>query len=603
MSDEKNETITNKTRLFSTEGKKLTGKDHTRSDNNKIITRKIIISKGKKITNKSKTFSNVGKHISGDVETISDRDIKYMSLRKTKFHSRVKSAYHISRKPLIDDYFGEFLDDYSDDVINKKKVLDYKIIDKYFYSIDKKYCICGNIYKKYDVDCRCSNLTKINNSYYKIQCHKPIKIKQNTKKIIKNKLSRLKNSNDDLYERNYLLKIDNKFRTFLRLKQRDEIYYILECDKFSCDSIIEKYLLKELSHNIFPILETGVCRRLLSKNYKLIPAPEHLIDDNEYFSNLSIFLKEIKKKIQQDTKDRQNSGKLFKMQEKDKEKIMKIKQYYKLYNFGLYEYYNGLHFLIDLINIFDNNENIVTSFPLPQFVKNLDIDTKDRQYLVIINFLLQCVLILGHLQNGIYEFSHGEYFAENLYIKPVDKKITPFFEYNISGHKIRVKNLGFAVLIANFTKSSITITSNIFENKYRLVSPDTTKYSSINKYVKLVYNNNDPLNSIIAKSDIDLYLFFLDLMSYCEIRQYFINMRINKTIMVFIPGMVINSIFNSINKCNVNKYNFGRYNILNDFILVDSLKKYSDKTHEKIKPIFNNDYMKTLELLNYRLVK
>jgi serine/threonine protein kinase len=103
--------------------------------------------------------------------------------------------------------------------------------------------------------------------------------------------------------------------------------------------------------------------------------------------------------------------------------------------------------------------------------KKININSENMRYKAICNFLLQVVFIIGHLQSSSLEFCHGDYKPDNVFVKTSDPTILKNFKFTVFGRDIYVKNMGFAVLIADFDRSSISLNSNYTNLKYRLVSP------------------------------------------------------------------------------------------------------------------------------------
>ena len=141
--------------------------------------------------------------------------------------------------------------------------------------------------------------------------------------------------------------------------------------------------------------------------------------------------------------------------------------------------------------------------------------------MAVINFLLQSILIIGHLQSSSLEFFHGDYKPDNVFVTKCTPTQTRYFKFNIFGKEMKVKNMGFAVLIADFDKSSITIKSeinNLSNNKYRLIPPIVLKPllgNYVNDLIKN-YGDVDPdfyegdikINKVECKVDKDL-IFYL----------------------------------------------------------------------------------------------
>ena len=143
-----------------------------------------------------------------------------------------------------------------------------------------------------------------------------------------------------------------------------------------------------------------------------------------------------------------------------------------------------------------------------------------------------------------------------------------YFKFRVFGKTIKVKNLGFAVLIADFDRSSISLnnTLNTQNNKkYRIIP--TIKFkpflSSYVNYIINTYGDIDPdvdndkikldkffITNLIPKSrdptltilrsagvklfrDIDLYTFFIKLIDTKKVQNYIIKTKLNTTLMNF----------------------------------------------------------------------
>jgi hypothetical protein len=256
--------------------------------------------------------------------------------------------------------------------------------------------------------------------------------------------------------------------------------------------------------------------------------------------------------------------------------------------------------------------------------KEFNILNSDDRYKIVVNFLLQCVLIIGHLQSSSLEFFHGDYKPDNVFIKKILNTNSPkYFEFNIFGKKIKVKNMGFAVLIADFDRSSISLQGNRYQKQYRIIppilfKPFLTSYINeiINKYgdidpdknnddiyIKKLFISNfipqtkDPTIVILRAAgiklyrDFDLYTFFIKLIDTEIIRNFIIEHKIDKTIMAFMSNKFIETILNK----TVKNLSFNE----SAFIVVDIL----NKINEPLQRVFSDDYIKILHLLNYRLFR
>jgi hypothetical protein len=282
---------------------------------------------------------------------------------------------------------------------------------------------------------------------------------------------------------------------------------------------------------------------------------------------------------------------------------------------------SGRQFLYKLLSNFYDDE--------------FNINDEDKRYVAIVNFLLQVTLIIGHLQSSNLEFFHGDYKPENVFVKRTDKKSLSYFNFNVFGKKIRVKNLGFAVLIADFDRSSITIIDDDFSNKkYRIISPILFKpllTSNVNKIIKkygdvdpdsltkkddeenfaknhgvkfdklflskLIHRKMDPTITILRSAgvklfrDFDLYTFFIRLLETENVRKYIKEKKIDNNIMSFMSKRFISELYSKPAKeISLNESAFVAIEIL-------------DKIKEPMYGIFSYNYISRLESLNYKLFR
>jgi hypothetical protein len=284
-----------------------------------------------------------------------------------------------------------------------------------------------------------------------------------------------------------------------------------------------------------------------------------------------------------------------------------------------------------------------------------NINNEDKRYVAIVNFLLQITLIIGHLQSSPLEFFHGDYKPENVFVKRLDKKTLSHFTFNVFGKLIKVKNLGYAVLIADFDRSSITIKDVFNPKKYRIISPILFKpllTSNVNNIIKK-YGDIDPDRSFLEKSrtknnnqgnperkikktkthnidknilkngvkfdklflsnliprkmdptitilrsagvklfrDFDMYTFFIRLVETENVRKYIREKRIDANIMSFMSKKFLEELYSKPAK-EIS---------LNEsaFIAVEIL----DKIKEPMYSVFSSNYISRLESLNYKLFR
>ena len=255
---------------------------------------------------------------------------------------------------------------------------------------------------------------------------------------------------------------------------------------------------------------------------------------------------------------------------------------------------------------------------------NFNIKNEDNRYVYITNYLLQVIFIIGHLQSTKLEFFHGDYKPENVFVKRIERKSLDFFTFRVFGKVLKVKNLGFAVLIADFDRSSITVEEEFNPKKYRIIPPilfktflssnvndiikksgDIDPDTNVKKSVKLeklfishfVPQKKDPTITVLRSAgvkifrDIDLYTFFIKLLDSVRIREYFMTKRFNVTIMSFMSPKFIDALFAMPAKeVSLNESAYIAINIL-------------DKIKQPMNSVFTDYYIETLSSLNYRLFK
>ena len=254
---------------------------------------------------------------------------------------------------------------------------------------------------------------------------------------------------------------------------------------------------------------------------------------------------------------------------------------------------------------------------------DLDIKNDKQRYITFINGLLQIILIIGHLQSSSLEFFHGDYKPENVFVTKCSLTKTKYFKYNVFGKSIKVKNLGFAILIADFDRSSMTLNSYYknTDKKYRLISPILFK-PLLTKYVNNIINDYgdidpdnykedikikklfishliprkiDPTITVLRSAgvkfyrDFDLYTFFIRLIETEDMRNYTVKHKINETLMNFMSSNFRTELFNMpIKNISLNE---------SAYIVVELLSKLK----EPLPLIFNKDYINSLKNLNYKL--
>ena len=464
------------------------------------------------------------------------------------FHTNPKTAYHLSRSSFYKkeklDSIISFIDDYSYDLY-QGKTIDAKIIEQKLFNHKPANCICQNISLDSDAntsalndDCKCSNIKRYSSqgksgaSINSIECN-------DVKEILK------------------VLPLGNYY-----IKKRDETnkYIFLEMDRFTIQTIINTFVYRELPMNSVAINNSGVC----------------------------------------------------------------IKERMKILGIGFGKSYMGYNLMeeADLGSGEDFIKKLIHGHLDDEFSIPESAHGRDIRYKMFVNFLLQAICIIGHLQSSSLEFFHGDYKPDNVFVKRLDTRETDYYHFNISGIPIKIRNMGFTVLIADFDLSSITLksTNDKIKKKYRIIPPIKLKLllgTSVNKTLKK-YGNSDPekvkavqldkfgISRIINKSidptitilraagvryfrDIDLYTFFILLISNKNILEYVLKHKIDETIMSFMSDKFRKHLM------GLNLNNIGMNNVA--YLAVDIFSKI----HEPMPRIFTTKYIKSLEILNLHL--
>jgi len=301
--------------------------------------------------------------------------------------------------------------------------------------------------------------------------------------------------------------------------------------------------------------------------------------------------------------------------------LMKLFQYYGYNLMEETDLGNGELFLYKLLH--------------EKYDKEFKINNEDMRYRAVACFLLQVVLIIGHLQTSL-NFYHGDYKLENIFVKRSNPQKVKTFKFNVFGKDIFVKNMGFAVVIANFNKSSININSVITDKKYRLIPPVVLHpilSSYLNDLVKR-YNNKDPelfgrdssnnsdssINDKLMKKyydailspkvgdttinninttgfklykDFDLYTFFTDLLNNETVREYIVeyivSKRLDETVMSFMSPAFRDKLLKMESKQRSSNN------------IMQNITSILHKINEPMSIVFTKNYIEILDLLNYKL--
>jgi hypothetical protein len=357
-----------------------------------------------------------------------------------------------------------------------------------------------------------------------------------------------------------ILKVVPLSNYYMKLRLQTEKYMFIEFDNFTIQTLINTYIYKELPNNTVNIVNSGSCKN----------------NNNDKYSGYSRY-----------------SGYNL-MEEAD---LGSGKQFFnKLLDGKLDGYLND----------------------------EFNINSEDMRYKAVVNFLLQVVLIIGHLQSSSLEFFHGDFKPENVFVKRSNPNTLKKFKFNVFGKNIFVKNMGFSVLIADFDKSSISINSDYNNKKYRLIPPirlkiifETLVNNIIKKYGDIDPDNRndeitlkpflvsnfspkskDPTITILRSAgvkafrDFDLYTFFITLLDTDKVKDYIISKKLDKTIMSFMSDLFKETLFSRKNTQNISI----DYSAL---ITVNILHKIN----EPMNNIFTDTYLKNLNILNYKLFR
>ena len=255
--------------------------------------------------------------------------------------------------------------------------------------------------------------------------------------------------------------------------------------------------------------------------------------------------------------------------------------------------------------------------------KEFAITSENMRYEAIVNVLLQIIFIIGHLHSSSLELFHGNYIPDTVYVKKCSVHDIKYYKFNVYGHKINIKNMGFAVIIDYFTFSSISINSDI-NLKYRLIPPIVSSFF-LSKYVnnlitglgdvgnsdyepninihkvyisKLTALSKDPTINILRSAgitlykDLDIYTFMVQLLDDITIRDYIISKKLDTIVLSFMSKQFKTNILNKLpkSKSSINE---------TTYIIVDIFYKIKEPMYK----VFTDDYFNLLKNLNYKLFK
>ena len=353
---------------------------------------------------------------------------------------------------------------------------------------------------------------------------------------------------------------------YMKMRTETQNYMFIELDGFTIQTIINSYVYKSLPNNSVNIVNSGVCNKI-----------------------------DYKKNIKEPNRKESHHG-------------------YNLMDEA--DLGSGRQFLLKLLE--------------GKFDEEFGITNEDIRYKAVTNFLLQSTLIIAHLQSSPLEFFHGDYKPDNVFVKRCKTTDLAFYKFDAFKHKINIKNMGFAVLIADFDKSSMTIYSelnNISNPNYRLVPPVVAPFLLSNYVSNIIkefgdvdpdnYDTRDNLNIKIKKvliskfiplgkdptihilrsagiklyRDFDMYTFMVKLLDDINVREYIKSKKINDTLLSFMSPKFKEYIFNRLPKTKSLSETA--------YVIVDTF----DKINEPMYKIFTDDYFKLLKNLNYKLFR
>jgi len=382
---------------------------------------------------------------------------------------------------------------------------------------------------------------------------------------------------------NTILKINKIKYYYMKMRDMTKKYMFCEFDRTTLQTVINTYVYNELPYNTVELINSGICRKREHKKILETDGIKHGINhtSNDKFSG----------------------------------------DYYSYNLMSEADLGDGEKFLIKLI---DDKYNAI--FSIPNSLKD-SITVEEYKYKLVMSFFLQTICIIGHLQSSYLNFFHGDFKPDNVFVKLCDTKKTNYFYFTIYGKKIKVKNMGFAVLIADFDLASITInhnTNNLENKQIRLIPPIEFKplignyvttmikeYADIEPtkiedygYLKVSILKNiflskitprivDPILSILRASgltlykDLDLYIFFIKLFNISKVRNYIVSNKIDieTPILNFMSEKFKTMMLKTLSKPD-------KFISMNEttYIIIDTY----DKIKEPMNPIFTNDYINNL---------
>ena len=535
-----------------------------------------------------------------------------------RFYSKTKTARRVKRADLVKDKFIEYLDDYSNQFIKYNKPIDAKTVLQYINSSSNTNyfddCIediildtpkpntskHNSVHRTHSTHSEHSNKTELdtldtlNGTVMDDTIEKECECY-----VLKDVTPRVKLLDEEKFKWLYSLKTKwfNIAKYIPKEKQYDVKQYLLDCfnGEYYQVNLLKLYPQMAPKQFVFNMY-------LQTQNYIYLETPRYLLDViiNSYMYN---YLPS-------------NVVKVLAF-----EHVFRNKNNYVLLEDS--DYQNGKVFLDKLIQ--GKLDDI------------LHLENSDDRYKAVVNFLLQCIMALGHLNTSVFEFTHGNYLANNIKIRlsrhenDIGSKIKTqtkpnhkqWLTFKIDGKTVKLRDMGFQVLISNFENASISLSSERYNKQYKLIKPlqhklfldrivkqYITQYSDIKPNKKrqiqinklfvsnLLPKTLDPtiemlrIAGIKYYNNIDMYVLFMDLLNDQGVRDYFRAKKIDKTIMSFMSDKFIDALFmTEIKNKNIEE------------MLYEIVDITSTKLHQPISYIFSKEYMKTLDLLNHKLFR
>lgn len=433
--------------------------------------------------------------------------------------------------------------------MKKGKILDIELFAPYIFISNKNTCLCEHVLKKHiSKDCLCKNLTTFSKQGF-------------SGAEIHSIMCKLNNSEDK-----NILKVIQLSDYYIKYRLDTKKYHFIEVDKFTQQILVNKYVNEILPLNSIKLINSGYC-------------------SNE---SLSLWNKLVGSKI---------------------------------YGYALSDIADLGNGLVFLKNIIKGN------------IKFNNYDSKDdnNKYKLFINFMLQALLSIEHLHQSRYRIFHGDLKPSNFLVKTCNIDEIKYFEYKINGKKLKVKNLGFAVLLIDFDTSSITLKSNSdkdyrivptvfmntffrpwfnniekkFANKSNEQGLDIYKNKNFTKKGKelpsigilsYIYGKFNPLIVFFRGAGVDYFMdidtctLAIFILTDPDIKEYCIK---NKSIYITLFSFLSPKVYSDILQYTINNENVN--------YIVSLLSSILKNNNEKMNKIFTNQYVKDLELINYKL--